>query len=69
MKLKAKTENTVNLDHVPILNNPGPIMTSKDLKPKQIYQKVKLNEENSLRNQLLVNKVAKRRNTIIINLL
>jgi len=38
-------------------------MTNKDLKPKQIYQKVKLNEENSLRNQLIANREAKKRKT------
>ena len=40
------------------------MMTNKDLKPKQIYQKVKLNEENSLRNQLLANREAKKRKTL-----
>lgn len=56
--LYAQPINTENLDHQPKLNNPGPIMTNKDLKPKQIYQKVQLNQENTLRQQLLANRDA-----------
>lgn len=37
------------------LNNPGPIITKKDVKPKQIYHKTKLNQETLLRQQLFSN--------------
>ena len=33
--------------------NPGPIITNKDMKPKQIYHRVQLNQENRIRKQLL----------------
>jgi len=33
--------------------NPGPIISKRDIKPKQIYQKSKQNQENLLREQLL----------------
>lgn len=51
-KRKAQVSNEL-LDHNPGINNPGQIFTKKDIKPKQIYHKVQLNQENSLRNQLL----------------
>lgn len=52
--LNRKTaDSSENLDHNLAINNPGQIFTKKDIKPKQIYHKVQLNQENSLRNQLL----------------
>lgn len=51
-----------NTKHVPITNNkietsikltnPGPIVTKKDVKQKQIYHKTFLNQENVLRKEL-----------------
>ncbi len=38
------------------MNNQEPITKPKDIKPKQIYHKVKLNQENILRKQLLGNR-------------
>ena len=35
------------------LSNPGPIIKTDDIKPKQIYHKAQLNQENLLRQQLL----------------
>ena len=35
------------------LPNPGPIMTKKDMKPKQLYHKTQLNQEKILRESLL----------------
>ena len=55
MDKQAKQENNL-VDATPVLNNPGPIMTKKDIKPKQIYHKVQLNQENTLRQQLLGNR-------------
>lgn len=50
-------EKKVNENTNPIVNatipNPGPIITKKDVKPKQIYHKTQLNQENLLRDELL----------------
>jgi len=53
--LKSKSNansNDRNLEPLQ-LTNPGPILSKKDMKSKQIYHKVQLNQENQLRQQLL----------------
>lgn len=59
--LSRKTSEPVSVSPTPILNNPGSIITKKDIKPKQIYHKVQLNQENSTRQQLLEGKVSKKK--------
>jgi SNARE protein 1 len=41
------------------LSNPGPIITNKDVKTKQIYHKTQLNKENLMREKLLGSGTAK----------
>lgn len=52
LKIKSSIESAKEEFDVK-LNNPGPIITSKDVKPKQIYHKTQLNKENLMREKLL----------------
>jgi hypothetical protein len=43
------------------LQNPGPILSKKDIKPKQIYHKTQLNQEKILRENLFGTNSMKRK--------